>query len=343
MVSDTLDSSRFRDGQEVVTTLDAQDDPFAWVPFYRALAEKVLEYGDRRDELFALMQELSEVEPLLNYLHFENREWWGPKKYNVDPFTIIGAFNRGTSAENRTILASKLAAKLGLSMDAPTQFGGIPILNNMQSSFSGVDEIWDLTIYVLQCEVFADLDELFVDLFDHAVGAAGNGAASISMGLFWIRPDLFMPLDKNSLAHIRKTFGLAVDTGKGNGAGYLEYLGKLHTLVESEASGRTFPEISLEAWTNANAEKDSAADTANHAQNGPAEVVPQAPAHREKHEKNTILFGAPGTGKTYNTIVHAVAIIEEAPLETVKSEQYAEVFARYSRYKREGLIEPSQV
>ena len=54
--------------------------------------------------------------------------------------------------------------------------------------------------------------------------------------------------------------------------------------------------------------------------------------------KNTILYGAPGTGKTYSSIQYAVSIIEGKPFEEVKTEDYGTVFKRYLKYKDDGLI-----
>ncbi|MCW1713854.1 MULTISPECIES: AAA family ATPase [Synergistaceae] len=54
--------------------------------------------------------------------------------------------------------------------------------------------------------------------------------------------------------------------------------------------------------------------------------------------KNLILYGAPGTGKTYSSIQYAVAIIEGKPIEEVKTEGYETVFKRYLKYKDDGLI-----
>ena len=54
--------------------------------------------------------------------------------------------------------------------------------------------------------------------------------------------------------------------------------------------------------------------------------------------KNIILYGAPGTGKTYCSIQYAVAIIEGKPIAEVKAEGYEAVFKRYLKYKDDGLI-----
>lgn len=57
-----------------------------------------------------------------------------------------------------------------------------------------------------------------------------------------------------------------------------------------------------------------------------------------KIAKNLILFGTPGTGKTYSSVQYAVAIIEEKPFAAVKTEDYDAVFARYLKYKEDGLV-----
>lgn len=56
------------------------------------------------------------------------------------------------------------------------------------------------------------------------------------------------------------------------------------------------------------------------------------------HSLNTILFGPPGTGKTYHSIYHAVSIIEKRGLSDLITEERVEVKARYDRYVAEGKI-----
>lgn len=46
-------------------------------------------------------------------------------------------------------------------------------------------------------------------------------------------------------------------------------------------------------------------------------------------DKNIILFGPPGTGKTYNSIIYAVAICENKTVEDVRKDDYSKVLERY--------------
>lgn len=53
---------------------------------------------------------------------------------------------------------------------------------------------------------------------------------------------------------------------------------------------------------------------------------------------NRILFGAAGTGKTYNTINHALSIIEHKSLEKLEIESREELKKRFDAYKEKGKI-----
>lgn len=53
---------------------------------------------------------------------------------------------------------------------------------------------------------------------------------------------------------------------------------------------------------------------------------------------NRILYGATGTGKTYNTINHALSIIEHKSLEKLEIESREELKKRFDAYKEKGKI-----
>ena len=50
------------------------DNAYQWVPFYEALADKLLSYSDKRSELFELMNKVASEQPLMKYLHFERED-----------------------------------------------------------------------------------------------------------------------------------------------------------------------------------------------------------------------------------------------------------------------------
>ena len=57
------------------------------------------------------------------------------------------------------------------------------------------------------------------------------------------------------------------------------------------------------------------------------------------HPKNLILFGPPGTGKTYNTINYAIAILENKDIEEISELDRQELLESYNEYKANGQIE----
>ncbi|AEE97490.1 hypothetical protein [Mahella australiensis] len=100
------------------------DNTYQWVPFYEALADKLIVYNNKRNELFDLMKKVASEQPLMKYLHFEREDWGGPLRHQIDPFSVIGVMNRGITDANRTVLAKILADAFELKLLAPTQFAG---------------------------------------------------------------------------------------------------------------------------------------------------------------------------------------------------------------------------
>ncbi len=53
-----------------------------------ALADILLSYSGKRNELFELMKKVRAEQPLMKYLNFEREDWWGPRNHHMDALTV---------------------------------------------------------------------------------------------------------------------------------------------------------------------------------------------------------------------------------------------------------------
>ncbi|MFT8356241.1 MAG: AAA family ATPase [Bifidobacterium aquikefiri] len=321
-------------------------DNYQWETFYTDLAQKLLEYRDRRSELFDVIRGLAKDQPLMNYFHFEREDWWGSQDHQIDPFSVMAAMNRGTTDENRTAIAKLYAKAFDITSTVPTEFVGIPVLDNRKSFFAGVNEMWELFIIAMNVPQDGQLPSNFEDSFNSVISLSGNGIGMVSMALFWVRPHVFMPLETTSRGYIAKHYDIDT-TGIRKASQYVQFLSDFRDKIVTQTPELGFPELSQKAWVEFN-QHDASPSQGNVATTTPkknledAADVPNNNTDKTPTEtemgKNIILYGTPGTGKTYSTMQYAVAIIEHKDISVIQQEQYSDVFARYRRYKEAGLI-----
>ena len=312
---------------------------YQWVPFYEALADKLLAYSNKRSELYELIKKVTSEQPLMKYLHFEREDWWKPRNHQIDPFSVIGVMNRGTTDANRTALAKVLSRTFDMQLPAPTQFTGIPVMDNRKSFFAGPDEIWELFILAMEVAKTYIFSDEFKKAFEKAIAVNGNGLAYVTMGLYWMRPNVFMPLDGNSRAFVSAHYGITAPSGSCTGDEYVKFLESLKKELAKLDSEISFPELSHSAWTEKGTNTTVEPEVPAASRQNVTQSVATAPVDQyTKFAKNLILCGTPGTGKTYSTVLYAVSIIEEKLLDTIKAEEYAAVFSRYLKYKDDGLV-----
>ena len=236
---------------------------FNWTRFYEAVADKLLTFRNRRDEVFAGIHVIaSKVDGLSNLQDQFADGSSGPLK-DICPFTAMGIFNRGITDANRKAIASELASLLGVSEPVPDSFEGIPILNNQKSWFFGfdnkrqpddIDILWEA---FAQAIAFAESDDAearsaFVSAYDNATQRYGVGW-NLTMGLYWIRPWNFPTLDGQSQRYISKKLNIQIGMngpkGRCNATDYLAVLDTLEARFQEDAYPvHSFPELSLAAW-----------------------------------------------------------------------------------------------
>ena len=112
---------------------------FNWTRFYEAVADKLLTFRNRRDELIAGIHVIASKVDGLSNLQDQFADGSSDPLKDICPFTAMGIFNRGITDANRKAIASELAGLLGVSEPVPDSFEGIPIFNNQRSRFFGFD------------------------------------------------------------------------------------------------------------------------------------------------------------------------------------------------------------
>jgi hypothetical protein len=231
---------------------------FSWIPFYIEVTTRLADFSNRRPELLDALIEAAASEPLLAYLtHDRFSDGTTAPMKDIDPFTVMGTFNRGITEDNRRRVAKIIADIVGAQAEVPTDFDGIPILNNQQSWFirysrdrgpNDVDKLWDVFMAGL---AFSGADSpenrrTLATAYDSAQQVSGV-KWNLSQGLYWARPNTFATIEGQSRPFIRSHFDLAIPA---DGQGYLELIDQLRTRFDSGTTSITsFPELSYAAWS----------------------------------------------------------------------------------------------
>lgn len=214
---------------------------FSWISFYTTLAQNIATYSNHRKELFDLLVNHANGNKLMAYLHFDRPDFWAKRNNDIDPFTIMAIFNRATTPAHRTELAGKLGALFNVKETPPTQFHGIAHLDPRNSIYNDPSAIWELFLSGLNGET----DSAFQDAWDQAISAGHNGLAMLSIALFWINPDHYMPLDAMSLPLLAARFKITPLPTHAKGSEYVKCLQEINKKMQGL---HIFPELALEAW-----------------------------------------------------------------------------------------------
>jgi hypothetical protein len=228
---------------------------FTWIPFYKELAQKLLEYKDRQSELIDYLDELHNQKGLL-VISTKDQDSTGQeiRLNEIDLFTFFATFNRGIKDEMRFQLLKEMKTKFGLISDVPSDFSGIPVFNNQKSwlfAFKKNRQAKDIPLLWEMAEnVLHNPDHIGPDLFNNCLEIKGVGATYLTMGLFWINPEKFAACDAVIVGYL-KNKGFTYSPVK-NFTDYLAYIQNLKNFMPV----KSFQELSFEAWIEAKEVKE---------------------------------------------------------------------------------------
>lgn len=278
------------------------NDHFSWIPFYKEVAEKLLTYKtDRADLLSWIYQSLDSK--FTSYLH----EASGDLLSDTDPFTVLGIFNRKIKAENRIEIIKQFKDFLQITSETPKDFDGIPVLNPLNSFFfafedkrnsNDIENLWELFEQVLN-------NESGIEAAFDIVRKQPQINIKITMGLYWISPERFIALDRNNRNYLAQ-YGLNLPPKLPTFSDYMKIIEEIgQKMNDGKITEKSFPEISYNAaW---GAENDVVEDESDN-ESWYSEVLKVW-----KYNKNIILQGAPGTGKTYEIPELVVRLCNRMP------------------------------
>lgn len=311
----------------------AAEVDFSWVPFYEELADKVLAYRSRRQELIAMMFRASErsgVSHLFKYLRTDQGHDGAYRDItDIDPFTVFSPFNRGITLDARLKIAAAYREEFNISSPAPTGFAGIPIVNNLNSWFirfekdrkpDQVSNLWDLAEAAVSytADPSEEAKEALVSAFD---ACAGGQTRQLTMGLFWIRPTRLAAYDGTNAAYIAAAYpelaGMLTLKSRLTGEEFLANTEVITSWIGTEGHPESLPELSYQAFlgsrvepeiTVSEAEEDDALIDLDDSYTFESIVEDgaflssaelESILHTLTRKKNIILQGPPGTGKTW--------------------------------------------
>ena len=217
---------------------------FSWTPIHKEATRKMLAVHEPQKELLTTLREMEQQGLKVIKLKDQNPQGsWHPLE-QIDPFTFLATFNREITVNNRRANWQFVKRRWRLQSEVPQDFSGIPTVNPQASWFfpysferkeGDIEALWQLAAQAIK----RPITEINEELFDRCCQVRMVGIPKLTIGLFWINPNSFLPCDKKTSA-FGKNHG--IHARPLNFRSYVEWLREMAT-----ALGSDFPKVSHEA------------------------------------------------------------------------------------------------
>ena len=296
---------------------------FTWIPYYKEFADKLLKFRQNRPFLLKSIYDNRE-DLYASYLHDEGG--LNDLCTDIDPFSVFGLFNRGIREDNRKNSTRVFKELLEISADIPNDFEGVPVMNNQKSYFFGyksrrgqkdIENLWSLFESVLG-------DEDLEDIYNTVIKQYGINV-NITMALFWIRPNDFLALDSTNREYLKDQYNINLPRMVPKYGDYITLINSIkEKMINNTIKEKSFYELSANANHNENEDNENDSYTWY-----------DSVADMLRKRKNIVLYGAPGTGKTYSIPEIAVRLCNNSDCSEYTRE---ELMKRYNQLKHEKRI-----
>lgn len=236
---------------------------FEWVSFYKEFANVLLAYKNNRKEL------VEKIKKIYSNTGIDMPTLDRPDLIDIDPFTTFGLFNKSSQkTTNRIKILEQIKQLFDIKEPVPNSFGSIPVLNNQNATYydfqdtradNDIDDLWDLFTNALKYTNDQSLNNKndLSKSFDTIINKRGNGNSKVTMGLYWIAPEIFLNLDSRNEWFIYESGRLPKDLveslpeiePKIASEKYFSIIDKITEYLHTEKSEfKDFKELSYEAW-----------------------------------------------------------------------------------------------
>jgi DNA replication protein DnaC len=217
---------------------------YSWIKIHQEAIQRILGYRQKQSELLTILREMEQQGLKVISLQDKDANGNAIPLAEIDPFTFLASFNRGVTEKNRRENWNFLKKKWDLKAPVPDDFDGIPTLHNMSSwlfPFSAkrkkdhVEHLWEIASRAVDRD-FKQEDE---KSFNECLKLGDIGISSLTIGLFWVNPEKFLPTDKKTTAY-GKAKGIMTEPE--DYQSYQEWMKEM-----GERFGHDYPQISYDA------------------------------------------------------------------------------------------------
>ncbi len=175
-------------------------EKFTWIPMYKELSDWLERNQCEQEDLIDILKGIgiTGVKDRAEGAKYEDLT-------ELDPFTFLSYLNKFHSDITRVDLLRKLRKELQLQCQEPEDVSGIPTTHPMKVHLfpsklerrKDIEILWKLFIQVKN----GNVDE---SLFQSVLRIKSVGKGKLSIVLFYVNPDKFVPLDSNTVAYLRR-------------------------------------------------------------------------------------------------------------------------------------------
>jgi hypothetical protein len=209
---------------------------FTWIPIHEETAKRLLDFKDRNHELVDILARMhaAGLKATLINDHGPNGSTFQLKE--IDPFTFLANFNRGTKDSNRIAMWQLLKDEWQLRSNVPQDFDGLPLANAQNSwlmpyakdrSPEHVPLMWTFFEHIMA----VGPDSLDRALMQRCLDLPHVGLTMLTMGMFWACPKKWIATDKKNIGY---TETKGVQSKLKTAEDYLEWLPKIRSVVGTD-------------------------------------------------------------------------------------------------------------